>query len=58
MLALGGDALFGFTFAITFGVIVGTYSSVYVAVPMILLWGLDRGAPQAEGDGGAAPAAG
>lgn len=43
MLWLGGEALFGFTFAILFGVIIGTYSSVYVAAPVILLWGVNRG---------------
>lgn len=48
MLFFGGDTLFGFTFAITFGVISGTFSSVYVAVPMVLVWGLNRGAPKTE----------
>ena len=48
MLYLGGEALFGFTLALFFGVIVGTYSSVYVAAPVILLWGVKRGAERAE----------
>ena len=26
-----------------FGIIVGTYSSIYVAAPAILLWGVKRG---------------
>jgi len=43
MLVFGGEALFNFTLAIFFGVIVGTYSSVYVAAPAILLWGVNRG---------------
>lgn len=48
MLWFGGEALFGFTFAILFGVIIGTYSSVYVASPVILLWGVNRGALPSE----------
>lgn len=48
LLALGGEALFGFTFAILFGVIIGTYSSVYVAAPVILVWGVNRGGERKE----------
>jgi preprotein translocase subunit SecF len=40
---LGGESLFGFSVALIFGIIVGTYSSVYVAAPVILLWGVKRG---------------
>ena len=42
MLALGGDVLRGFSFAIFIGVILGTYSSVYVAKNIVLILGLDR----------------
>jgi preprotein translocase subunit SecF len=35
---LGGDVLRGFAFILTVGVIVGTYSSIYVASPFALLW--------------------
>ena len=35
---LGGDVLRGFSFVLTIGIIVGTYSSVYVASPFALLW--------------------
>jgi preprotein translocase subunit SecF len=38
LLALGGDVLRGFAFVMTVGIIVGTYSSVYVASPFTLLW--------------------
>jgi len=38
LLALGGDVLRGFAFVMTIGIIVGTYSSVYVASPFALLW--------------------
>jgi preprotein translocase subunit SecF len=37
LLLLGPDSLFGLTAAITLGIFVGTYSSVYMAAP-ILLW--------------------
>jgi preprotein translocase subunit SecF len=39
----GGDALFGFSLALMFGIIIGTYSSIYVGAPIILLWGVKRG---------------
>lgn len=45
---LGGEALFSFSVAMIFGIIVGTYSSVYVAAPVILLWGVNRNAGDAE----------
>lgn len=41
---LGGEALSGFAIAMIFGIVVGTYSSVYVAAPAILIWGVKRGA--------------
>lgn len=40
---LGGDALSGFAIAMLFGIVIGTYSSVYVAAPAILIWGVKRG---------------
>ena len=49
LLALGGLAFFGgealhtFAIALIFGITVGTYSSIYVASPIILLWGVRRG---------------
>ncbi|MDP3198004.1 protein translocase subunit SecF [Tabrizicola sp.] len=43
MLVLGGDVIRGFTFAIFMGVILGTYSSVFVAKNLVLFIGLDRG---------------
>ncbi len=38
VLALGGDVLRGFAFILTVGVIVGTYSSIYIASPFALWW--------------------
>lgn len=40
---LGGEALYGFSIALMFGIVVGTYSSIYVGAPIILLWGVKRG---------------
>ncbi len=40
---LGGESLFGFSVALIFGIVFGTYSSIYVGVPIILLWGVKRG---------------
>ncbi|MDN5785540.1 protein translocase subunit SecF [Pseudorhodobacter sp.] len=42
LLILGGDVIRGFTFAITFGIVVGTYSSVYVAKNVVLWLGVKR----------------
>ena len=37
MYVFGGQSLRGFTFAIGFGIIIGTYSSVAIAAPLLLL---------------------
>ena len=39
----GGATLFAFSVIMIFGVVIGTYSSIYVAAPVILLWGVKRG---------------
>ena len=39
---LGGDVIRGFIFAMLFGVIIGTYSTLYVAKNIVLMLGLDR----------------
>ena len=39
---LGGDSIHAFAFALVIGVIVGTYSSIFVASPC-LLWLMNRG---------------
>jgi preprotein translocase SecF subunit len=38
----GGQVMRGFTFAMIWGVLVGTYSSVYVASPLLLILGVKR----------------
>jgi preprotein translocase subunit SecF len=42
MLIFGGDVIRGFAFAIFFGVVLGTYSSIFVAKNIVLMIGLDR----------------
>jgi preprotein translocase subunit SecF len=42
LLVLGGDVIRGFVFAITWGVVIGTYSSVYVAKNIVLWLGVKR----------------
>jgi len=38
LLLLGGDIIHDFAFALLIGVVVGTYSSIYVASPIVLAW--------------------
>ncbi|MBW6506973.1 MAG: protein translocase subunit SecF [Rhodobacteraceae bacterium] len=55
LLVLGGDVIRGFVFAMTWGVVVGTYSSVFVAKNIVLYLGVNReprkpaAGPEAEG---------
>ena len=42
LLALGGDVIRGFVFAITWGIVVGTYSSIYIAKNIVLMLGVKR----------------
>ena len=35
---LGGDALNGFSFALVLGIVIGTYSSIAIASPIVLWW--------------------
>ncbi len=54
LLIFGGDVIRGFVFAITWGVVIGTYSSVYVAKNVVLMLGVKRDWSQpGEGGGGA-----
>jgi preprotein translocase subunit SecF len=38
----GGEVIHGFTFAMLLGIIIGTYSSVFIAAPFLLLLGVKR----------------
>ena len=42
LLIFGGGAIFDFALALCIGVLVGTYSSIFVATPIVLLWYRDR----------------
>lgn len=42
LLVLGGDVIRGFVFAISWGIIVGTYSSIYIAKNIVLMLGVKR----------------
>jgi preprotein translocase subunit SecF len=42
LFVFGGDVIHDFAFAILAGIIVGTYSSIYVASPVLLLWKKNR----------------
>lgn len=42
LLIFGGGAIFDFALALCIGIIVGTYSSIFVATPVVLLWYRDK----------------
>ena len=42
LLFFGGESLFGFSLALSIGIVVGTYSSIYVAGAFALILGLSR----------------
>ena len=44
----GGPSLYGLSIIMLFGIVVGTYSSIYIAAPVILLWGVKRSDEDAE----------
>src|SRR5258708_25467394 len=39
----GGPTLYSLSIIMLFGIGIGTYSSIYIAAPVILLWGVRRG---------------
>ena len=49
---LGGDVIRGFVFAMIWGVIVGTYSSVFVASAILLFFGVKRDWSKTDAGGG------
>nr|MCS5582806.1 protein translocase subunit SecF [Pseudomonadales bacterium] len=52
LLVLGGELISGFAIGLIIGVIVGTYSSIYVASNMLILLGIsqeDLAIPEKEG---------
>ena len=50
----GGEGVHLFAFVMVVGVIVGTYSSIYIASPLLLIFG--EGAPKTERERAAAAA--
>ena len=42
LILMGGETLFGFSVCLSFGVIVGTYSSLYIAVPLLRFFDLRK----------------
>jgi protein translocase subunit secF len=53
MYAFGGDVIRSFTAAMIIGVIIGTYSTVFIATPLVLWAGYKRPSDRTEPDGGA-----
>ncbi len=39
---LGGEVIRNFTFAMMFGVVIGTYSSIFIAAPLLQFLGVKR----------------
>ena len=58
LFVLGGDVLRGFSFVMVIGVLVGTYSSLYIAAPFALLWEQLFGAKGSKRRAGGGAAAG
>ncbi|MFV2052313.1 protein translocase subunit SecF [Aliiroseovarius sp. YM-037] len=52
LFVLGGDVIRGFVFAMIWGVIVGTYSSIFVASAMLLYLGVKRDWSKPDGNAG------
>jgi preprotein translocase subunit SecF len=48
----GGQVIQGFSYAMLFGVVVGTYSSIFIAAPVLIYLGLKVGAEAASEDRG------
>ncbi len=47
----GGEAIRGFTMALIFGIVIGTYSSICVASPLLVVLRLKRKLPEGEEEG-------
>ena len=48
LIFLGGETLYGFSICLLFGIIIGTYSSLYLAVPMLRFFDLRVVAAKSE----------
>jgi preprotein translocase subunit SecF len=52
LFVLGGDVIRGFVFAMIWGIVVGTYSSVFVASSLLMRLGVKRDWTKTDGGGG------
>jgi preprotein translocase SecF subunit len=57
LMFIGGPTMFAFAFAMIFGIICGTYSSLYVAAPALLIFGAKVGGGAQQGSSAPAAAA-
>jgi len=50
----GGEVIQGFIYALIFGIVIGTYSSIFIAAPTLLYMNVHRGSfdEESKGDGG------
>jgi SecD/SecF fusion protein len=49
LFVFGGEVIRSFTAAMIFGVVMGTYSSIFIAAPLLILFGLRPGSAKPEG---------
>ncbi len=56
LVLFGGPVLFGFAIALIWGVVIGTYSSIFIAAPFLLLTGARSSSFSEEEGEGASPA--
>jgi len=57
LFVFGGEVIRSFTFAMIWGVLIGTYSSIFVAAPLLIWFGLRPSSPDDSAAGTAEPAA-
>ncbi len=55
LFAFGGEVIRSFTAAMIFGVVIGTYSSIFIAAPLLILFNLRPGAMSREAEAEGTP---
>ena len=55
---LGGEVIRGFSIALIWGIVVGTYSSIALAVPLLLYLNIYRGSAEGQAEPAGAEAEG
>ncbi|MBI1328063.1 MAG: protein translocase subunit SecF [Alphaproteobacteria bacterium] len=48
LLVFGGEVIRSFTYALVFGIVIGTFSSIYVAAPLLAIFKVSRGSKDAN----------